>query len=125
MHSAIGTPERSSTKERLMSKQYVYSFGTTKCDGDGSQKMLLGGKGANLADMVKLGLPVPPGFTISTDVCTYFYKNEKKYPNELKEQTLSAIANLEKDLSSTGMKFGDAKNPLLVSVRSGAPVSMP
>lgn len=106
-------------------KQYVYSFGTTKCDGDGSQKMLLGGKGANLADMVKLGLPVPPGYTISTDVCTYFYKNNKSYPAELKDQVKTAIANLEKDLSATGMKFGDSKNPLLVSVRSGAPVSMP
>jgi pyruvate,orthophosphate dikinase len=108
-----------------MSKQFVYAFGPNKCEGDGSQKALLGGKGANLADMVKLGLPVPPGFTISTDVCSYFYKNEKSYPAELKEQVLLAITGLEKDLSATGMKFGDKKNPLLVSVRSGAPVSMP
>ncbi len=108
-----------------MSKQYVYSFGTTKCDGDGSQKMLLGGKGANIADMVKLGLPVPPGFTLSTDVCTVFYKNNREYPAELAEQVKAALAILEKDLASTGMKFGDSKNPLLVSVRSGAPVSMP
>ncbi|RYZ96870.1 MAG: hypothetical protein EOP11_22835, partial [Proteobacteria bacterium] len=65
-----------------MAKQYVYSFGLNKCDGDGSQKNLLGGKGANLADMVKLGLPVPPGFTISTEVCTYFYANKRSYPAE-------------------------------------------
>ena len=108
-----------------MAKKYVYSFGPTQCDGDGSQKMLLGGKGANLADMVKLGLPVPPGFTISTDVCTHFYANGRSYPNELRDEVSKAIQNLEKDLSSTGMKFGDRKNPLLVSVRSGAPVSMP
>lgn len=105
--------------------KYVYSFGPTTCDGDGSQKMLLGGKGANLADMVKLGLPVPPGFTISTDVCSFFYKNNRQYPAELKAQAEAAIKNLEKDLASTGMKFGDKNNPLLVSVRSGAPVSMP
>jgi len=108
-----------------MPSQFVYSFGPSICDGDGSQKSLLGGKGANLADMVKLGLPVPPGFTISTEVCTYFYKNGKSYPESLKAEADKALATLEKDLSATGMKFGDKKNPLLVSVRSGAPVSMP
>lgn len=108
-----------------MSNKYVFCFGPTQCDGDGSQKYLLGGKGANLADMVKLGLPVPPGFTISTDVCTHFYKNNRTYPDLLKAQVTEAIRNLEKDLAPTGMKFGDKKNPLLVSVRSGAPVSMP
>ncbi len=108
-----------------MSKKFVFSFGKNQCEGDGSQKYLLGGKGANLADMVKLGLPVPPGFTISTEVCTYFYQNGKSYPSELKSQVESCIKNLEKDLADTGMKFGDRKNPLLVSVRSGAPVSMP
>jgi pyruvate, orthophosphate dikinase len=108
-----------------MAKKYVYSFGPNQCDGDGSQKMLLGGKGANLADMVKLGLPVPPGFTISTDVCTHFYANGRSYPGELRDEVAVAIQSLEKDLSATGMKFGDRKNPLLVSVRSGAPVSMP
>ncbi|MGE3260851.1 MAG: pyruvate, phosphate dikinase [Bacteriovoracia bacterium] len=107
------------------SKQYVYCFGPTECAGDGSQKYLLGGKGANLADMVKLGLPVPPGFTISTDVCSYFYKNNRSYPDSLKAEVAAAVKNLEKDLSATGMKFGDKRNPLLVSVRSGAPVSMP
>ncbi len=108
-----------------MEKRYVYSFGPTECAGDGSQKALLGGKGANLADMVKLGLPVPPGFTISTDVCTHFYANSRSYPSALTAEVDKAIATLEKDLSSTSMKFGDKKNPLLVSVRSGAPVSMP
>lgn len=108
-----------------MSKKYVYSFGPGLCEGDGSQKMLLGGKGANLADMVTLGLPVPPGFTISTDVCAHFYGNNKTYPESLKAEVTKAIGALEKDLSATGMKFGDRKNPLLVSVRSGAPVSMP
>ncbi|MGZ3694152.1 MAG: pyruvate, phosphate dikinase, partial [Bdellovibrionota bacterium] len=108
-----------------MSKQYVYCFGPTECIGDGSQKSLLGGKGANLADMVKLGLPVPPGFTISTEVCTHFYKNNRSYPDSLKAEVAKAVQNLEKDLAATGMKFGDKKNPLLVSVRSGAPVSMP
>jgi pyruvate, orthophosphate dikinase len=108
-----------------MDKKYVYSFGPNQCEGDGSQKYLLGGKGANLADMVKLGLPVPPGFTVSTDVCTHFYKNSRSYPASLKAEVETALANLEKDLASTGMKFGDKKNPLLVSVRSGAPVSMP
>lgn len=107
-----------------MSK-YVYSFGQHKNEGDGSQKMLLGGKGANLADMVKLGLPVPPGFTISTDVCTYFYKNNRSYPGELKNEVTQAIKQLEAELKQLGTVFGDAKNPLLVSVRSGAPVSMP
>ena len=108
-----------------MDKNYVYSFGPNECAGDGSQKYLLGGKGANLADMVKLGLPVPPGFTLSTEVCSYFYQNKKAYPASLKDEVSKAISKLEKDLSSTGMKFGDKKNPLLVSVRSGAPVSMP
>ncbi len=108
-----------------MSGKFVYSFGPNICDGDGSQKYLLGGKGANLADMVRLGLPVPPGFTISTDVCTHFYKNSKSYPTALADEVNKAVENLEKDLAATGMKFGDKKNPLLVSVRSGAPVSMP
>ena len=105
--------------------KYVYSFGPTVCEGDGSQKMLLGGKGANIADMVRLGFPVPPGFTISTEVCTYFYKNQKTYPPELKAEVEKCIGILEKDLAATKMRFGDVKNPLLVSVRSGAPVSMP
>src|SRR5688500_6164337 len=96
--------------------QYVYCFGPTQFAGDGSQKYLLGGKGANLADMVKLGLPVPPGFTISTDVCTHFYKNGRSYPESLKAEVADAVKNLEKDLAATGMRFGDKSNPLLVSV---------
>jgi pyruvate,orthophosphate dikinase len=108
-----------------MPKQYVYNFNQNDCNGDGSQKMLLGGKGANLADMVKLGLPVPPGFTVTTEVCTHFYGNNRAYPSELKSQVEKAIADLNTALKATGMKFGDKKNPLLVSVRSGAPVSMP
>ena len=83
---------------------------------------LLGGKGANLAEMANLGLPVPPGFTITTEVCTYFYANRKTYPKELKAQVEAALAHVGK---ITGKSFGDAKNPLLVSVRSGARASMP
>ena len=105
------------------SKKYVYLFGNKKADGDGSMKPLLGGKGANLAEMSRIGLPVPPGFTITTEVCTYFYDNKKTYPKELQAQVANGIANLEKIM---GYKFGDAKNfPLLVAVRSGARDSMP
>lgn len=105
-----------------MQTKYVYFFGGERADGDASQKTLLGGKGANLAEMVNLGIPVPPGFTISTEVCTYFYDNDKEYPEILEAQINENIAKLEKD---TDKKFGDSQNPLLVSVRSGAPVSMP
>jgi pyruvate,orthophosphate dikinase len=102
--------------------QYVYSFGAGESAGDASMKALLGGKGANLAEMAKLGLPVPPGFTLTTEVCTEFYKNDRNYPGELSAQVDGALAALEK---KTGKKFGDAANPLLVSVRSGARASMP
>jgi pyruvate,orthophosphate dikinase len=102
--------------------KYVYFFGNGKADGDGSMKPLLGGKGANLAQMTKIGLPVPPGFTITTEVCTEYYKQGKKLPAEVMPQVLEAIAKLEKAL---GKKFGDKKNPLLVAVRSGARDSMP
>ena len=105
-----------------MAKKYVYSFGGGKADGDGSQKALLGGKGANLHEMTRINLPVPPGFTITTEVCTYYYDNGKKYPPELKKEVDAAVAKLEKNM---GKKFGDKKNPLLVSVRSGARESMP
>ncbi len=104
-----------------MATQWVYSFGR-QTDGNASQRNLLGGKGANLAEMSSLDLPVPPGFTISTEVCTYFYDNEKNYPAELKSQVEKALSSIEEE---TGMKFGDTKNPLLVSVRSGSRVSMP
>ncbi len=105
-----------------MPKKYVYYFGGKKADGRANMKSLLGGKGANLAEMVNIGLPVPAGFTISTEVCTAYYKNKKKYPKELKSQVLNALARVEKQM---GAKFGDKVNPLLVSVRSGARSSMP
>ncbi|MAQ71193.1 MAG: pyruvate, phosphate dikinase [Alphaproteobacteria bacterium] len=104
-----------------MTTKWVYSFGR-ETDGNSTQKNLLGGKGANLAEMSSLNLPVPPGFTISTEVCTYFYDNEKNYPPELKQQVEKALSAIE---AETDMKFGDNQNPLLVSVRSGARVSMP
>lgn len=105
-----------------MPKKYVYYFGGKKADGRANMKSLLGGKGANLAEMVNIGLPVPAGFTITTEVCTAYYKNKKKYPKELKSQVLNALARVEKQM---GAKFGDKENPLLVSVRSGARSSMP
>src|ERR1700733_13888073 len=101
--------------------RYVYYFGDGKADGDGKMKPLLGGKGANLHEMTRIGLPVPPGFTISTEVCTYFSENNKSYPSELNHQVESALAKVEK---SAGKKLGDRNNPLLESVRSGAPDSM-
>ena len=104
------------------SKQHVYFFGGNKADGDGSQKALLGGKGANLSEMSKIGLPVPAGMTITTEVCTYYYDNKKTYPKTLDAEIKSNIAKIEKVM---GKKFGDLKNPLLLSVRSGARESMP
>src|SRR5436190_7579019 len=101
--------------------KYVYNFGR-KTDGNGSMKPLLGGKGANLAEMCRIGLPVPPGFTITTEVCTYFYANKRTYPPTLRKEMETGISSLEQQ---TGKKFGDLKNPLLVSVRSGARDSMP
>jgi len=100
----------------------VFFFGDGKAEGDPKRRDLLGGKGAGLAEMTSLGLPVPPGFTISTEACDYFYKNNKKYPTELKRQVLDNVAKLEK---ATKKKLGDPKNPLLVSVRSGSARSMP
>jgi pyruvate, orthophosphate dikinase len=104
------------------SKKYVYFFGKGKADGKSEMKNLLGGKGANLAEMVNLGIPVPPGFTITTEVCTLYYKNSRKYPAELKGQVEAALTKVEKIMNK---KFGDTVNPLLVSVRSGARSSMP
>jgi pyruvate, orthophosphate dikinase len=101
--------------------QYVYAFGK-KTDGDVSMRSLLGGKGANLAEMARIGLPVPPGFTITTDVCTYYYDNGRTYPKTLEKEVVAAVGQVEKEV---GKKFGDARNPLLVSVRSGARESMP
>jgi len=105
-----------------MSAKYVYFFGDGKAEGKGEMKNLLGGKGANLAEMTAIGLPVPPGFTITTEVCVEFYKNNRQYPAELKAQV---DENLKKIEQLMGKKFGDPKNPLLVSVRSGARASMP
>src|SRR6186713_3258751 len=103
--------------------KYVYLFGNKKADGDGSMKALLGGKGANLAEMTRIGLPVPPGFTITTEVCTYYYANKRTYPKVLQAQMEAGVVNMEKIM---GTKFGSTTGmPLLVAVRSGARDSMP
>src|SRR5579884_3987674 len=103
-------------------KKYVFYFGDGHADGNAKMKDILGGKGAGLAEMTNIGVPVPPGFTISTEVCTYFYAHNKSYPPELKKVVEENLARVEK---SAGKKFGDPKKPLLVSVRSGARASMP
>lgn len=105
-----------------MSNKYVYFFGENKAEGNAGMKELLGGKGANLAEMTNLGVPVPPGFTISTEVCEYYYKHNKTYPEELKKQVEENLKKVEKAM---GAEFGSAENPLLFSVRSGAAASMP
>jgi pyruvate,orthophosphate dikinase len=110
------------TTDTLAKARWVYSFGGGSADGDASMKNLLGGKGANLAEMSSLGLPVPPGFTITTEACVHYYAQERTYPAELKGQVEAGLATVEQ---ITGKKFGDAGNPLLVSVRSGARASMP
>ena len=102
--------------------KWTYFFGDGKADGAAGMKNLLGGKGANLAEMSSLGLPVPPGFTIPTAACTYYYQNNKSLPPELDGQIAAALGQIE---ALVGTKFGDAENPLLVSVRSGSRVSMP
>ncbi len=102
--------------------QWVYSFGGGNAQGDASMKNLLGGKGANLAEMCSLGLPVPPGFTITTEACVHYYANGNTHPAELEAQVRAALSEVE---ANTGKTFGHAKNPLLVSVRSGARASMP
>lgn len=102
--------------------KWVYTFGDGQAEGNSSLKNLLGGKGANLAEMCNLGLPVPPGFTISTEVCTAFYENDRRYPLDLAAQVDAALRHVG---TLTGRVFGDASNPLLVSVRSGARASMP
>ncbi len=102
--------------------KWVYTFGDGKAEGQSSMRNLLGGKGANLAEMSNLGLPVPPGFTITTEACTWFYEHDGSYPPELKEQFAAALAEVGR---MTGRSFGDPANPLLVSVRSGARASMP
>src|SRR6201996_1386994 len=98
------------------SNKYVYTWGNRKADGDGSMKALLGGKGANLAEMTRIGLPVPPGFTISTEVCTYFYAHKKTYPKTMQPQVEEGVRRMERIMGTT---FGDTKAmPLLLAVRS-------
>src|SRR6478672_837985 len=97
--------------------KYVYFFGGNKAEGRADMKELLGGKGANLAEMTNIGLPVPAGFTLSTEVCTYFYANGRQFPPELKKQVEEALRKVEETM---GAKFGDTTNPLLLACRSGA-----
>src|SRR4051794_36413895 len=106
----------------MQQPQYVYYFGDGHAEGNAKMKEILGGKGAGLAEMTNIGVPVPPGFTISTEVCTYFYAHDKTYPGELNDQVAQNLAAVEK---SVGRTFGDPGKPLLVSVRSGARASMP
>lgn len=110
------------SKDQAATNKWVYSFGGGAGEGDASMKNLLGGKGANLAEMASLGLPVPPGFTITTEVCTAFYKNDRAYPGGLKEEVDAALVRVGE---AVGRAFGDQSKPLLVSVRSGARASMP
>ncbi|MFM1748972.1 MAG: Pyruvate, phosphate dikinase, partial [Verrucomicrobiota bacterium] len=113
----------SAAKSASKAPKYVYTWGAGRADGNGSMKALLGGKGANLAEMTRIGLPVPPGFTITTEVCTYFYANRKSYPKQLQAQMEAGVANMERIM---GTKFGATDGmPLLVAVRSGARDSMP
>ncbi len=114
--------EKKGKKDKKTNPKYVYYFGGGQADGQAEMKALLGGKGANLAEMVNLGLPVPAGFTITTEVCTYYYENNNTYQKTLAKEVKDALHKVEKDM---GAKFGDPTNPLLVSVRSGARASMP
>ncbi len=102
--------------------KWVYWFGGGSADGGADMKALLGGKGANLAEMSALGLPVPPGFTISTEVCDYYYDHDRRYPDDLSQQVDESFRKIEE---AVGARFGEAENPLLMSVRSGARASMP
>src|SRR6476469_2456721 len=113
---------KAATGKKTRVSRYVYYFGDGHADGRGTMKPLLGGKGANLHEMTRIGLPVPPGFTITTEVCSYFYDHNRSYPRQLEAQVATAMAKIEK---STGKKFSDQERPLLVSVRSGARDSMP
>ncbi|MDO8980114.1 MAG: pyruvate, phosphate dikinase [Afipia sp.] len=115
-------PAKPAAKQTAQAGKWVYTFGDGRAEGKAGMRDLLGGKGANLAEMANLGLPVPPGFTIPTSVCTYFYANDKTYPKNLKAQVEKALDTVGK---IAGKTFGDAKNPLLVSVRSGGRASMP
>ena len=108
--------------QTVQETKWVYSFGAQACDGDASMRNLLGGKGANLAEMASIGLPVPPGFTITTALCNHYYDHDKTYPETLGGQITSALSLVEQE---TGLRFADPENPLLLSVRSGARASMP
>ena len=114
--------EKSARAGAKKKQKYVYYFGDGQADGGGKMKPLLGGKGANLAEMTRIGLPVPPGFTITTEVCTYYYEHKRTYPRELEAEVAAALAKVE---NSVNKKLGDRERPLLVSVRSGARDSMP
>src|SRR5207245_11407590 len=107
-------PQRGSMGKQ---KKIIYSFGSGKAEGKATMRGLLGGKGAGLHEMTRVGIPVPPGFTITTDICTYFYARQLHYPKGLKKEVVEALHGVEKIL---GRRFGDPANPLLVSVRSGA-----
>src|SRR5665213_1756815 len=115
-------PAAAAASSKSSKGKWVYAFGGGKADGKSNMRNLLGGKGAGLAEMANLGLPVPPGFSITTDVCTYFYAHGKTYPPELDGEVNAALERVAK---ITGKRFGDGDNPLLVSVRSGARASMP
>src|ERR1044071_3369238 len=120
--TASKKPAKAASKPAAKSGQWVYSFGGGKAQGRSEMKNLLGGKGANLAEMANLGLPVPPGFTITTAVCTHYYANDNKYPKDLEKQVDAGLANIAR---ITGKKLGDRSKPLWVQVRSGARASMP
>src|SRR3954451_11818409 len=120
--AAVKPAAAKAAADTAKSGKWVYTFGDGKAEGKASMRDLLGGKGANLAEMANLGLPVPPGFTIPTSVCTYFYAHDKSYPKELKAQVEKALDQVGR---IAGKGFGDPKNPLLVSVRSGGRASMP
>ena len=116
------TKPRGAAAKKVKGPRYVYYFGDGQADGSGKMKPLLGGKGANLAEMTRIGLPVPPGFTITTELCTYFYEHNRTYPPQLEREVAAALEKVEK---SVGKKLGDRERPLLLSVRSGARDSMP
>src|SRR5689334_8114414 len=124
--AAAASPGRRKPSDAPMAPEgqhrWVYPFGGGKAEGKSDMRNLLGGKGAGLAEMANLGLPVPPGFSITTEVCTYYYAHQETYPDDLRGQVDTALAHVGK---LTGKIFGDPENPLLVSVRSGARASMP
>ena len=115
-------PTKKTVKRKKQKTKFVYFFGNKKAEGNAGMKDILGGKGANLAEMTNLGLPVPPGFTISAEVCKLFFQSKKQWPKGLEKQIKENLKKIEK---ASGKKFGNLSNPLLLSVRSGAAVSMP